>query len=66
MDFDTPQGKAFLLGQDHAEEHNANGRGTRLYSGRDVARALGLPGTLDGDAYVALRTSYQAGWSSWS
>lgn len=66
MDFDTPQGKAFTLGQDHAEDYNNNGSGTRLYAGRDIARALGLPGTLDGDAYMALRSSYAAGWSSWS
>lgn len=66
MDLTTPQGKAFLLGQDHAEKYYNEQQPTRLYAGRDVARALGLPGTLSGDEYVGLRSSYQAGWSSWS
>lgn len=64
MDFTTPNGRAFVLGQDHAEdEHNGEAH-KKLYAGRQIAAVLGLTDDLSGDEYVALRESYQQGWSS--
>ncbi|MBW9093086.1 hypothetical protein JNB62_05275 [Microbacterium jejuense] len=55
--------RARTLGGDHAEAQQMGKLHHRLYSGRDVARALGVVDQLDGDQYVALREAYDDGWS---
>lgn len=56
--------QATNLGMDHAEDEHHGKRTRRLYSGRQVADALGVKDQLTGDQYVALRDAYGSGWSS--
>ena len=49
---------------DHAEDEHHGEKGVRLYSGRQVADALGIEEQLTGNEYVALREAYASGWSS--
>lgn len=64
MERDEMVRRAADLGGDHAEDEHHGKKNLRLYSGRDVARALDLPDDLDGETYVALREAYSNGWSS--
>ncbi|MFJ4225654.1 hypothetical protein [Microbacterium sp. NPDC089695] len=56
--------RATNLGMDHAEDEHNGTRGARLYSGRQIADALGVTEQLTGARYVALRDAYGSGWSS--
>lgn len=57
--------RATNLGMDHAEDRHHGRLERRLYSGRDVARELGVTEEQTaGDLYVALREAYESGWSS--
>lgn len=55
--------RAQNLGMDHAEDQHHGKLTQRLYSGRDVARVLGVTEELSGEQYVALREAYSSGWS---
>ena len=54
-------GAAHSLGMDHSEAESHGEPFTPFYSGREVARALGITEELTGDEYVALRESYNSG-----
>lgn len=56
--------RAINLGMDHAENEHHGAKGVRLYSGRQVADALGVEDQLTGSEYAALREAYANGWSS--
>jgi hypothetical protein len=56
--------RAFELGQDDAERHEHGTLTERCYSGREVAARLGIERESP-DQLVALRESYNAGWSSY-
>ncbi len=64
MTTETPIQRAASLGMDHAEDEHQGAKGVRLYSGRQVADALGIEEQLTGNEYVALREAYASGWSS--
>ena len=58
--------RAHALGMDHAEKDHNGRLHHRLYAGKEVARALGVSDSLEGDQYVALRESYEGGWSAFA
>ncbi|MFI8593708.1 hypothetical protein ACIGCK_04670 [Microbacterium sp. NPDC078428] len=60
-----PFARAFVLGQDHAEEQHHTRRRVRLHSGHQVAAALGV-NAADVATIVQLRERYSAGWASWA
>ena len=53
------------LGMDHAEATNNGEAVPKIYSGRQVALALGISEDLTGAEYLALRDAYQGGQSSY-
>ena len=53
------------LGMDHAEADHHGKLHHRLRGGREVASVLGV-NDLDGEQLVALRDSYNFGWSAWA
>jgi hypothetical protein len=57
--------RAHELGADHAELNHRGRLHHRMHSGREIARALGAP-DLEGEQVLAIRDSYNFGWSSWA
>ena len=62
---DDQRARAWNLGGDFSESENGGKPGIRLYSGRDVAAALGITDELEGEDYVALLGAYEAGRSDY-
>ena len=61
---DMDRQRAHNLGLDHAEAESNGEAYPKLYSGKQVASALSIETTLGPAEYVALRDSYQAGFSA--
>lgn len=57
--------RAYELGADHAEAEAHGKPHPSLYSGKQIADALGITETLGGLEYVALHDSYQRGQSDY-